>query len=578
MKHVGTRHLVPALLALCALLYLPGLWSVPVTDRDEARFAQATRQMIERKDWISIRFQDEARNKKPALTHWVQGGLVCALTGEERGGVRAGIGWYRLASVLGATLSVVLLPVLWGARLDAQPIGWSRWMAAALLASSILVIVEARLATSDALLLAAVVTAQCSLWRLYIREGSGWQWVVLFWIAMGLGILTKGLILPIVSLLTVGTLCIADRSWGLFGRLRVWAGTLMVVVMVGPWVWTVQQATDGAFLREALGQDFWMKVVSAQESHGLPPGFYLVTLPVLMWPGSLLTGLAIGQGWRNRSRSCERFLLAWIVPMWLVLEIVPTKLPQYALPLYPALCLLTARCVAEGLGRPGGATREGWKKLMPRIGFGAWCVIGIGIAAAPLAGLWVFGDEGVGAGWVRSGFGVFGALCAAGLVVLAVRCDPRRRMIGVTAISIAAVVPMVLTTFVVALPGMDVLWVSRAVAGAVQDRGQAVKSVAVFGYHEPSVVFECGTATRLATWQGPGRDPLSGLASPVMCFVPAGAAGEEIVEGLTGGAYRTIGPRETVIEGFNYSKGQRVPLEAVILERAEAAAGEAGDQ
>ena len=61
---------------LCALLYLPGLTSIPPTDRDEARFMQATKQMIETGDYINIHFQDEPRNKKPAGIHWLQTAAV----------------------------------------------------------------------------------------------------------------------------------------------------------------------------------------------------------------------------------------------------------------------------------------------------------------------------------------------------------------------------------------------------------------------------------------------------------------------------------------------------------------------
>src|SRR5690348_2024597 len=63
---------------LCLGLYLPGIAALPPTDRDEARFAQATRQMLETGDWLHIRFQDEARNQKPAGIYWLQALSVAA--------------------------------------------------------------------------------------------------------------------------------------------------------------------------------------------------------------------------------------------------------------------------------------------------------------------------------------------------------------------------------------------------------------------------------------------------------------------------------------------------------------------
>src|SRR5207237_9963352 len=41
-------------------------------------------------------------------------------------------------------------------------------------------------------------------------------------------------------------------------------------------------------------------------------------------------------------------LLAWLGAAWIFFELVPTKLPHYVLPLYPALALLGGGALAEG--------------------------------------------------------------------------------------------------------------------------------------------------------------------------------------------------------------------------------------
>ena len=89
---------------LCLGLYAPGLASLPVTDRDEARFAQATRQMLETRDFIAIRFQDEARNKKPGGIYWLQAAAVALLSDADSNAI-----WpYRLPSALGATVASLM--------------------------------------------------------------------------------------------------------------------------------------------------------------------------------------------------------------------------------------------------------------------------------------------------------------------------------------------------------------------------------------------------------------------------------------------------------------------------------------
>ncbi|MGO9543748.1 MAG: ArnT family glycosyltransferase, partial [Rhodomicrobium sp.] len=67
-----------ALIVLCGALYLPGIASLPPTDRDEARFAQASKQMLETGNYVDIRFQTEARYKKPIGIYWLQSAAVTA--------------------------------------------------------------------------------------------------------------------------------------------------------------------------------------------------------------------------------------------------------------------------------------------------------------------------------------------------------------------------------------------------------------------------------------------------------------------------------------------------------------------
>src|SRR6266403_3559072 len=101
---VGARPYA-LLTALCLLLYLPGLASIPPLDRDEARFAQASRQMLETGDFLRIRFQDEARNKKPIGVYWLQAAAVAAFSTPDSTAI-----WpYRLPSVAGALIAALLI-------------------------------------------------------------------------------------------------------------------------------------------------------------------------------------------------------------------------------------------------------------------------------------------------------------------------------------------------------------------------------------------------------------------------------------------------------------------------------------
>ncbi len=119
-------------LLLCLGLYLPGIASLPVMDRDEARFAQATRQMLESGDFLDIRFQDEARNNKPAGIYWLQAAAVAALSDCRKRRHLA----LSPAVACWARQAAVLLTFAFGARLVGRPRGALRRGAPCRLAGS----------------------------------------------------------------------------------------------------------------------------------------------------------------------------------------------------------------------------------------------------------------------------------------------------------------------------------------------------------------------------------------------------------------------------------------------------------
>ena len=119
-----------------------------------------------------------------------------------------------------------------------------------------------------------------------------------------------------------------------------------------PWALAITVATDGAFWGIAVGGDLAPKLFGGQEGHGAPPGYFLLLSPVLLFPAVLL---AAGGRWsragaRGPSRAI-RFALCWLVPSWLVFELVPTKLPHYALPIFGALAWLMAAALTRPLDR-----------------------------------------------------------------------------------------------------------------------------------------------------------------------------------------------------------------------------------
>src|SRR5262252_5811044 len=226
------------LVLVCLVAFLPGFFTIPPVDRDEARFAQATKQMLETGNYVDIRFQDETRYKKPVGIYWLQAGVV--RIGEALGTPRAHtrIWLYRFPSLFGAIGAV--LTTYWAALAFVSR--RAALLAGLMLASCLLLGVEARLAKTDATLLLACVAAMGALGRAYLgalsparADPHPWGLAALFWTALAAGILLKGpLILMFVGLASV-MLVTLGRSFGWLARLKPLPGIAWMLLMVLPW-------------------------------------------------------------------------------------------------------------------------------------------------------------------------------------------------------------------------------------------------------------------------------------------------------------------------------------------------------
>jgi 4-amino-4-deoxy-L-arabinose transferase-like glycosyltransferase len=203
-------------LLLCGLvIFLPGFFNIPAIDRDEARFAQATKQMVESGDFVDIRFQDDVRYKKPVGIYWLQSAAVetASALGLPRAQLRIWV--YRIPSLIGAIGAVLL--TYWTALAFVTRRGAA--LAGLMMASCVLLGAEARLAKTDAMLLLTVVAAMGAMARVYLSWQRGedpvhpsWTSPAIFWTALAGGILLKGPLILMFVGLTILTLAILDRS------------------------------------------------------------------------------------------------------------------------------------------------------------------------------------------------------------------------------------------------------------------------------------------------------------------------------------------------------------------------------
>jgi 4-amino-4-deoxy-L-arabinose transferase-like glycosyltransferase len=553
-----------ALVLLCLALYLPGLFSIPAIDRDESRFAQASRQMLDGDslaDWMVPKVQDRPRLNKPPLIYWLQATSAAIFTG--RGDLPAAerdeIWMYRIPSLLGATVAVLFT---WRLGILMFHPGVA-WLGAALLAACPVLVWESKQARSDMVLLAFTTATMYYLYRLY-RDGpkpGGTTGAKLgitlgFWLTMAAAILTKGPIAPLVAALTVLTVAIVKRRCP---QSRWWFGIPLVLALVGAWVYGVASQIGFSEYARIVFDETLGRSMESKENHGGPPGYHFIAMHLVFVPAVIGAGIGVWRIWcrgvvkgglanwagfrwfwdRFRAaRFPEVFLIAWVVPSWIVFELIATKLPHYPLPLYPALALLAARGVAAlapGLRVP----------IVFRFAAGiATLVLTLLLGATAFGAVVVLGrSSGTQSGWIVAG--------AIGLVIVmavAMRLGRdlwRRRYLG---LAIGGVLTMIVISSLlgITLSGLQEIRTSRDIARAIAALPDwRTRPIGMVKYHEDSLIFEShGHAQRIP----------DGEANAWFAAKPRGII---IVQEEALGEVPAFRKTE-IVEGYNYSKGMKV--------------------
>lgn len=543
-----------SLALLTLFMLLPGLASLPVIDRDEARYAQASVQMAESGDLLNIRFQDEARNKKPAGAYWAQTAMLKSLSSPDKRRI-----WVqRLPSVIASLLSV-WLTYLGAVRLIGRQ---SAVFAAGALALSLIFVFEGHIAKTDAMLCAAA----CALFASFAhirhpaktaRFPRAWIWV--FWIALGAGIMIKGPIVPALAIITLLGLWAWERRIDWARPLLFWPAIIVFILMWLPWAVAIYFATDGAFFAESLGKDFGGKLVTAQEKHPGPPGYHLGLIWLTLWPSCLFlipgltyAVLAVRRGRGNQSAlqdhlpKAMRLCLVWIVPFWLMIEIMPTKLPHYILPLFPALCVMIGAGIATLLQVKAFGKSRFFSGLL-------YLIAGTALCAALLYASIRFGNDAME-------IPTYAIIGAGGLMIFiasfALWAGAAR-----TAVITSALSGVILSVgaYGYILPNLQALRVSERIAQTLPP--QNYSEVLSVSFTEPSLLYHTDKSLRL----GGQGDPLDMDALRAGRILLLDKERDEDVAILDQLKARTAETQlclqeRNPVSGFNYSKGDPVEI------------------
>jgi 4-amino-4-deoxy-L-arabinose transferase-like glycosyltransferase len=522
------------------LMWLPGVLSLPALDRDESRFAQSSRQMVESGNLVDIRFGQVPRYKKPVGIYWLQAAST-AIAGR---GVDSQIWTYRLPSLLGAVAAAWL--TVWCAL---AVTGADVALAAGLLMlSSVLLTAEATIATTDAVLLAFTLAVQGVLLRVYraARDPDAPQpsnrLIYLGWIAVAGGVLVKFPVVPGVAIATIIGLVAWDRQWRWLGRLKPVSGLLLALLLVTPWLAAIAVQSHGAFFQQSLGNDFASKIAGAQESHGSPPGYYLLLSAATFWPAILFIAPGIALGIARRNEPAIRFLLVWAAVWWILVEAVPTKLPHYVISAYPALAILAALFVLT----PPQGVRSVWLAITRWIG-GVQFVIGtVALTAVPIVLPGLYGGGNV---WWLIALAGTGAVLALAALILSIQ----RSFAWAVLMSVLAMLVFAPTLTAGDGPRLTQLWVTQRLKPLVIAASRpGDPPPALAGYQEPSMLFALGADVVLTNGSGAAD---AGARSGGLALVEDSEKGAFLARLAELQADATA---VSDLSGFNYSRGRKV--------------------
>lgn len=533
-----------ALALLGAAMFFPGLGSTPLLDDDETRFASVAREMVRTGDWVVPRYNGELADKPP-LSFWIMAASFL-LFGENAFAARFG----------SAAVSLLPVVILWwlAARLyDRTTALWSGLV----LLGSLLFVAEARLATTDACLLALVMTclavAAGGWWGAdgafkgsggALPRLSGWRGIAIGLFG-GLGVLCKGpaaLMLPFITLwlfswCTHFVICPGGRARGFF--VSAWRSLCalrpllvfgIAFLVAAPWHVAVWEATGPEWFcvfygLHYLGRLPWIGsltgfCMSAPPGHGGFPFFQAVAMFAGLFPWSVFLPLAVWRTFRgardfgSKRGASDLFLILWLI-VWLVaVSFSSTQLLHYAFPAYPAACIMIASLVLSCCRL--WEVRDAW--LYAAAG-------GLVLGGATIIALMRWGGE-----WldlrVLTDFAWLGLLPLVCAVALAFAVRSGARLLGLQMFAFGALL-LQLATFNIALPRFGQLDPISAMIAQADATSCGRAALATWRFSSPGVVWNSGRPVNVCRSVDEAARFLRSFSSgSAFLLVPSDAMGE----------------------------------------------------
>ena len=370
--------------------------------------------------------------------------------------------------------------------------------------------------------------------------------ILVAWMVLSFSFLVKGPVALFILFLLILSFRFSRETIN-YKNFKPVLGIIIFIIIVFPWFMFVQTGNNTDVFLNSIKKDMLLKLISAQESHGAPPGSYLISSFLTAWPITLFIFPTALWAFNNKKNKPVKFLLCSLLPAWLFFEIIPTKLLHYILPLLPSLAILTAAMIVSSIKDKNfkASFDKHIFRLISILPFIGGLLIAFGI---------IYLSNIYGEGLTFS-IVLIACIYTLGSFLSSYYIYTQSFIKTLIVVVFSNIIALNLLIFII--PNQfQKIWVSERIYLEIEKKTEYNKYI-LLGYSEPSLVYRLGSNTKIA---GNSKEAINLVLNNNIKSVIIEASYIAEFKELSIKTDIVVKSISKPIEGFNYSKGQNVEI------------------
>lgn len=443
-------------------------------DRDEPRYARATVEMIESGNWLVPTLNGKIWFDKPILIYWMMA-IPVKLFGPTEIAC-------RFFAALGTSITCLLTFFIGKRLFDARVGLWAEIISA----TTLLTVAIGSLAIVDGILLPLIVGQMAIMIRWYDSKIRVID-VIVVGVLMGLGMLAKGPggIMPAIAMVPI--LWFSRKNFSNFIKAGVWLSIAVIIgaVIFLTWAIPANNASNGLFVKNFIGERVFSWATTSLHGHGgnfflfLPYYFPITIFCFFPWVMFLPGAISVLKGGRMGDRKSQIILTAWGISIFILITLMKTKLPHYALFIWPVFSIATAAVVFTDKDK-----FTVWDRKWLRGGIWFFVVPAVMLAVGVIVGPWFTQPIPI----LRIGGAISGAVLLI-ITVISIRLQLKEEFVKSAKVLLVGMFVVAVPILFGLLPGLEQMKITPPLARAIVANTTADTAVAACDFSEPSLNF-----------------------------------------------------------------------------------------